>query len=77
MNSKTISDVTVSKVSLLTKDNDPAVEMASNKYAIFKMTKKPSFITKATELYNRLTLSKSSKQKIDQIIEKSTKIMAS
>jgi len=63
---RVIQDVTVDKISLVSKDQKPAVEKAETRFALFK-TKK-SFVQKATELYNRLTLSKTDREKLDKII---------
>lgn len=61
-----IKNVTVDKISILTDWTSPAVPKAETKFALFKTRKK--YLKKAQELYNKVRLSKSSKDKLDKII---------
>lgn len=62
-----IKNVTVDKISILTDWTSPAVPKAETKFALFKTRKQ--YLEKAQELRNKIRLSKSSREKLDRLVE--------
>jgi len=52
---RNIKDVVVDKISLITRGKKPAVEMAENKFAIFKVAKNKKLSKKAIERLEKIS----------------------